>query len=73
MSGRDLCGVIDRMAKIVPALRSELQNVKDSVPFTAPEAMYLRWRTVSIILTKVVPADHPKFKQISDIFSAKEN
>ena len=71
--GRDIRNVIDRMVKIVPRLSLPMEEIKDSYHYTAPEAMSRLWDRAANVLNRLVPEDHPKFKQISDIFAGREN
>lgn len=56
---RKLDEVIDRILDVVPtaeiSLRAQLGALKESVPFTAPEAMGRRWGILTDILVTALP------------------
>lgn len=71
---RPLSLVIDATAKLVPYdfpgredMVEDLEKVKDSVKYTAPEAMYIRWDEYVQVLMFYIP--EPKSEWQRDIQS----
>ena len=59
---RDLNQVLDALVKQIPEdfehrkdMVSEFNSVRESIPYTAPEAMSLRWEQCAEILTDYIP------------------
>jgi hypothetical protein len=56
---RNIADVIDRILDVVPtemiSLRVQLDALKESAIFTAPEAMGRRWSMLADILTDALP------------------
>ena len=65
---RDLSDIIDRLKVLLPEAAMELENVRTSIPYTAPEAMLFRWQQVQEILINECPWHHDKFYQVHEIF-----
>lgn len=65
---RSLVKVIDDICTIAPDLRSQLQGVRKSAMYAAPESMSLHWQQTATILD-LVACDHPNAPQIRSIFS----
>lgn len=50
---RDMLPVIDSLLSVVPATetpRARLVGLRESIPYTAPEVMPVRWRDLEAIL-----------------------
>ena len=73
---RNISEVIDQMISKVPQDNSKiillLEKIKEDVSFTAPEAMFIRWRQVSLILQGEMsnPTENWQYEVLS-IFSTE--
>lgn len=47
---RDLITIIDKMLEIAPEIKDKFSSLRESVKYTAPEKMILRWRECTEIL-----------------------
>jgi len=70
MSGRNLIAVIDAICTVAPELKLILASRRDSVLYTAPELMWLRWQEVADLLNGFAQ-DHPQSTEIARIFAGK--
>lgn len=68
---RPLDLVIDAIIKLIPesyptkrAIKDDLEKVKNSIPFTAPEVMYERWGQVAEILSYSVGTPDTEWKKM---------
>jgi ubiquinone/menaquinone biosynthesis C-methylase UbiE len=65
---RDLSKVLDSIIEIAPEFQPQLDKIKYDCNFTAPEAMYIRWRQAYKYLVEE-GQKHPRNKEIEKIFS----
>jgi hypothetical protein len=72
---RNLCDVIDQ---IVPCLRdsetkviADLERIKNSVTFAAPEMIRYWWQKAQDILVENIDSNHPNYKEILRIWNDK--
>lgn len=65
---RDLTKILNQIIEIEPSLGKEFKSLKDSIKYTAPELMYLRWNIAAEILENNV-SEHPRREEIGKIFS----
>lgn len=66
---RQLAAVIDDVAAIVPELAGDLRAVRESSFFTPPEWMVDRWQEATAIVAARVPPEHPKYKEVLEIWN----
>jgi len=75
---RDLGSVMDAMLRQVPqdfqhreSLVRRFGFVRDSLPYTAPELLYMRWEQCAEILGDYIPEPIDEWqKTLADIFNA---
>jgi hypothetical protein len=68
---RALSDVLDQILEVAPDLEIHFKPLKESIMYTAPEMMYLRWHAAMEILNDEA-TDHPKADQIAKIFGGEE-
>ncbi len=67
---RDLLKIIDQIIEVAPDLKDNFKSLKDSILYTAPELIPMRWRQAALLLNHHT-VGHPKNKEISAIFSGQ--
>jgi len=69
---RKLNDVIDQILEIAPELEDKFRSLKESVMYTAPEAMQDRWWQAAAILENNT-AEHEKLDELIAIFNGQED
>lgn len=67
---RNLTDVIDQIVEVAPDLEKHFTSLRETIMYSAPELMGLRWNTAAEILNDVA-TDHPMADQIAVIFSGR--
>jgi len=68
---RNLGQLIDSIVAVAPDLGIHFKSLRESVNYTAPEAMTMRWRQAYVILNEHA-SDHEHRDVIGRIFSGKK-
>ena len=68
---RNLYDVINQIVEVAPDLEENLNSIRESVMYSAPENMGMWWNMTAEILNEYA-LDHPKADKIAAIFSGKE-
>ncbi len=69
---RNLNDVLDQILEIAPEFEPEFKSLKESVLYSAPEALPMWWREGGDILSEIADG-HPRAQEICDIFTDKVN
>ncbi len=68
MTDRNLGQIIDSIVAVAPDLGIHFTSLRESIRYTAPEAMTIRWRHAYAILNEHA-SDHEHMAVIGRIFS----
>lgn len=68
---RNLIEVIDQITEVAPDLKELFTPLRLTCQYTAPELLGHRWDQAGLLLNKHA-LDHPKKKEIFEIFSGEE-
>lgn len=67
---RNLIDVLNKIIAIAPEFEDKFKSVKESIGYTAPEAMGDRWMQAMLVL-QAHATDHPKEAEILQIWMDK--
>lgn len=67
---RNLVAVLDEVVEVAPDLEVYFKPLIDSVKYSAPEMMSMRWHQAAEILNEFA-SEHPKRAKIAKIFSGE--
>jgi hypothetical protein len=66
---RDLSVVMNKLEELAPELKPRFDSIRESIPYTAPEATSMLWRRAAAVLQLEVTEDHPNFTAIVKEFN----